>query len=95
MAVLPEVEDVQIETRNEDLKSTRIVQAGAGGQHVNTTDSQYVLPIYQLVSLQHLLRSKSQIQNREKAMKVLYVYYMKVQEQQKYASQRKSAVGYR
>ena len=39
VAVLPEVEDVEIEVRNEDLKIDTYRSSGAGGQHVNTTDS--------------------------------------------------------
>ena len=94
VAVLPEAEDVEIEIRNEDLKLILIASSGAGGQHVNTTDS--CSAYYTSDCVIATSSEKSQIQNREKAMKVLKarLYDMKLQEeQQKYASQRKSAVG--
>ena len=94
VAVLPEVEDVEIEIRNEDLKIDTYRSSGAGGQHVNTTDS--AVRITHLPTGVIATSSENHIQNREKAMKVLKarLYDMKLQEeQQKYASQRKSAVG--
>ena len=95
VAVLPEVEDVEIDIRSEDLKIETYRSSGSGGQHVNTTDS--------AVRITHLptgivatSSEKSQIKNREKAFKVLKarVYDMMVQEENaKYAEKRKSAVG--
>lgn len=96
VAVLPEVEDVEVEIRSEDLKIDTYRSSGAGGQHVNTTDSAVRithLPTGTVVTSQD---EKSQIKNRERAMKVLKarVYDLKQQEaHQEYADQRKSAVG--
>ena len=56
-SVLPEVEDVEIEVRNEDLKIDTYRSSGAGGQHVNTTDSACVLRIFQPVLLQRLQKN--------------------------------------
>lgn len=96
VAVLPEAEDVEIEINPADLQVDTFRSSGAGGQHINKTESAIRithLPTGLIVECQD---ERSQHKNREKAMKVLRsrLYEAKQREQEsKIASERRSQVG--
>ncbi|MDL2263494.1 peptide chain release factor 1 [Synergistaceae bacterium OttesenSCG-928-I11] len=96
VAVLPEAEDVDVEIRTEDLKIDTYRSGGAGGQHVNMTDSAVRithLPTGVVVTCQD---ERSQIKNRAKAMGLLRtkLYDAMLREQQDaMAAERKGQVG--
>ncbi|MBK8150169.1 MAG: peptide chain release factor 1 [Acidobacteria bacterium] len=96
VAVLPEAEEVDVQVDPKDLRVDYFCSSGPGGQSVNTTYSAVRLthlPTNVVVSLQD---EKSQIKNKEKAMRILRARLQELEEQKQHealSAERKSMVG--
>ena len=96
VAVLPEVEDVEIEIKDSDLIFESCKSSGAGGQHINKTESAVRLTHKPSGIVIECQEERSQFKNKDKALKMLRakLYDIKQREQsEKVASDRKSQVG--
>ncbi len=96
VAVLPEVDDIEVDVNPADIKIESCKSSGAGGQHINKTESAVRLTHKPSGIVIECDQERSQLQNKEKAMRLLYakLYDIKQREQaEAIASTRKSQVG--
>lgn len=96
VAVLPEAEEVDVEINDKDIKIDTYRSGGAGGQHVNKTESAVRITHLPTGIVAECQDERSQIKNRDKAWKVLiarlYEHYQSLKDKE-YASERRMQVG--
>ncbi len=96
VAVLPEAEDVEVEVNSTDIKIESCKSSGAGGQHINKTESAVRLTHKPTGIVIECDQERSQLQNKEKALKILYTKLYDIKQRQQsemIASVRKNQVG--
>jgi peptide chain release factor 1 len=96
VAIMPEAEEVDVEINEADLKFEAMRASGSGGQHVNTTDSKVRVTHIPTGIAVESQQEKSQIKNREIAMRLLRARLLDLEIQKaqaERAAQRKSQVG--
>ena len=96
VAVLPEADDVEVEINPTDLKIDVFRASGAGGQHINKTESAVRITYLPTNLVVECLDERSQFKNKDKAMKILRSRILEEKQREqddKIASERRSQVG--
>ena len=96
VVILPEADPLEVKIRSEDLRIDVCRSSGAGGQHVNTTDSAVRITHLPTKTMVYCQQEKSQHANKERAFKILYARIWELQrekEQKAKSEERKEQMG--